>query len=76
MNYYIKRTYINSKKKIMKLDKTEIMPDSLPRSVHAIKILAAIRGSRIGVYIHKLLCHFIGGFDGKITKNSFNLSFL
>ena len=33
----------------MKLYDTEIMPDPLPRSVHAIKGLAAFRGSRIGV---------------------------
>ena len=41
--------YIDKKIEIMKLYDTEIMPDPLPRSVHAIKGLAAFRGSRIGV---------------------------
>ena len=41
--------YIEKKIEIMKLYDTEIMPDSLPRSAHAIKGLAAFRGSRIGV---------------------------
>jgi len=41
--------YIDKKIEIMKLYETEIMPDPLPRSVHAIKGLAAFRGSRIGV---------------------------
>jgi len=41
--------YIEKKIEIMKLYDTEIMPDPLPRSVHAIKGLAAFRGSRIGV---------------------------
>jgi LmbE family N-acetylglucosaminyl deacetylase len=41
--------YIDKKIEIMKLYDTEIMPDPLPRSAHAIKGLAAFRGSRIGV---------------------------
>lgn len=41
--------FIEKKIEIMKLYETEIMPDPLPRSAHAIKGLAAFRGSRIGV---------------------------
>jgi LmbE family N-acetylglucosaminyl deacetylase len=41
--------YIERKINIMRLYDTEIMADPLPRSVHAIKGLAAYRGSRIGV---------------------------
>lgn len=41
--------YIDKKVEIMKLYETEIMLDPLPRSAHAIKGLAAFRGSRIGV---------------------------
>ena len=41
--------FIERKIEIMKLYETEIMPDPLPRSAHAIKGLAAFRGSRIGV---------------------------
>jgi LmbE family N-acetylglucosaminyl deacetylase len=41
--------YMEDKIRIMKMYDTEIMPDPLPRSIHAIKGLAAYRGSRIGV---------------------------
>ena len=51
--------YIDKKIEIMKLYDTEIMPDPLPRSVHAIKGLAAFRGSRIGVqYAEAFMCIF------------------
>lgn len=42
-------SFIDEKIRIMQLYDTEIMHDPLPRSVHAIKALAAYRGSRIGV---------------------------
>ena len=41
--------YIEEKIRIMQLYDTEIMPDPLPRSIHAIRGLAAYRGSRISV---------------------------
>jgi len=41
--------FMEDKIRIMKLYDTELMPDPLPRSIHAIKGLAAFRGSRIGV---------------------------
>tara|TARA_B100002052_G_scaffold298449_1_gene331958 strand:- start:7070 stop:7741 length:672 start_codon:yes stop_codon:yes gene_type:complete len=41
--------YMNRKLEIMEMYDTEIMKDPLPRSLHAIKALAALRGSRIGV---------------------------
>lgn len=41
--------YIEDKIRIMQIYDTEIMPDPMPRSVHAIRALAAYRGSRIGV---------------------------
>lgn len=41
--------YMEEKIRIMKMYDTEIMPDPMPRSIHAIKGLAAYRGSRIGV---------------------------
>jgi LmbE family N-acetylglucosaminyl deacetylase len=41
--------YIDSKLEIMGLFGTELMDDPFPRSIHAIKGLAAFRGSRIGV---------------------------
>lgn len=41
--------YMDKKIEIMQMYDTEIMPDPYPRSVHAIKGLAAYRGSRIGV---------------------------
>jgi LmbE family N-acetylglucosaminyl deacetylase len=41
--------YMEDKIRIMKMYDTEIMPDPMPRSIHAIKGLAAYRGSRIGV---------------------------
>jgi len=51
--------YIDTKIEIMKLYETEIMPDPLPRSAHAIKGLAAFRGSRIGVqYAEAFMCIF------------------
>ncbi len=51
--------YIEKKIEIMKLYDTEIMPDPLPRSVHAIKGLAAFRGSRIGVrFAEAFMCIF------------------
>lgn len=51
--------YIDKKIEIMKLYDTEIMPDPLPRSVHAIKGLAAFRGSRIGVrFAEAFMCIF------------------
>ena len=40
---------MNRKLEIMEMYDTEIMKDPLPRSLHAIKALAALRGSRIGV---------------------------
>lgn len=40
---------IEQKLDILRLYEAEIMPDPLPRSLHAIKGLAAYRGSRIGV---------------------------
>ncbi len=51
--------YIDTKIEIMKIYETEIMPDPLPRSAHAIKGLAAFRGSRIGVkYAEAFMCIF------------------
>ena len=51
--------YIDKKVEIMKLYETEIMLDPLPRSAHAIKGLAAFRGSRIGVrYAEAFMCIF------------------
>ncbi len=51
--------YIDKKIEIMKIYETEIMPDPLPRSAHAIKGLAAFRGSRIGVkYAEAFMCIF------------------
>lgn len=51
--------YIDTKIEIMKLYETEIMLDPLPRSAHAIKGLAAFRGSRIGVqYAEAFMCIF------------------
>ncbi len=41
--------FIDEKIRIMQLYDTEIMLDPMPRSIHAIKGLAAYRGSRIGV---------------------------
>lgn len=41
--------YMDEKLKIMQLYHTELMPDPYPRSIHAIKGLGALRGSRIGV---------------------------
>lgn len=41
--------YMDAKLRIMHMYDTEMMPDPMPRSVHAIKGLAAYRGSRIGV---------------------------
>ncbi|NQU32268.1 MAG: PIG-L family deacetylase [Bacteroidetes bacterium] len=41
--------YMDDKLEIMRIYSTELMPDPLPRSFHAIKGLAAVRGSRIGV---------------------------
>lgn len=40
--------YMTKKIEIVQLYDTEIMPDPMPRSIHAIKGLAAYRGSRIG----------------------------
>lgn len=40
---------MDEKIRIMQLYETEIMPDPFPRSIHAIRGLAAYRGSRIGV---------------------------
>jgi len=49
-NYYIDISeYMDKKIEIMQIYDTEIMPDPLPRSIHAIKGLGAFRGSRIGV---------------------------
>ncbi len=51
--------YLDTKIEIMKIYETEIMPDPLPRSAHAIKGLAAFRGSRIGVkYAEAFMCIF------------------
>jgi len=41
--------FMEDKIRIMQIYDTEIMPDPMPRSIHAIKGLAAYRGSRIGV---------------------------
>lgn len=41
--------FMDRKIEIMKMYDTEVMPDPLPRSEHAIRGLAAYRGSRIGV---------------------------
>jgi len=41
--------FMNKKIEIMQLYQSEIMPGNLPRSINAIKSLAAFRGSRIGV---------------------------
>jgi LmbE family N-acetylglucosaminyl deacetylase len=41
--------FMEDKIRIMQIYDTELMPDPLPRSIHAIKGLAAFRGSRIGV---------------------------
>jgi LmbE family N-acetylglucosaminyl deacetylase len=41
--------FIDKKIEIMEMYNTEIMPTPYPRSIHAIKGLAAFRGSRIGV---------------------------
>lgn len=41
--------YMENKIEIMRMYDTEIMPDPYPRSIHAIRGLAAYRGSRIGV---------------------------
>ncbi|NLO11366.1 MAG: PIG-L family deacetylase [Candidatus Cloacimonetes bacterium] len=41
--------YMEEKLRIMQYYHTEVMPDPLPRSSHAIKALAGYRGSRIGV---------------------------
>jgi len=75
MNYYIKRTYINSKKKIMKLDKTEIMPDSLPRSVHTIKSISAFWWIQNWCIYSEAFMSLLGGIDGETTTSSSNLSF-
>ncbi|MFB3845027.1 MAG: PIG-L deacetylase family protein [Candidatus Cloacimonadaceae bacterium] len=49
-NYFIDISdFFDSKVEIMQLYTTELMPDPLPRSIYAIKSLAAYRGSRIGV---------------------------
>lgn len=40
--------HIEEKIRILQIYDTEMMPDPLPRSIHAIKGLAAYRGSRIG----------------------------
>jgi LmbE family N-acetylglucosaminyl deacetylase len=49
-NYYTDISdYFDRKIEILKLYETEIMPDPLPRSIHAVTGLAAYRGSRIGV---------------------------
>jgi len=49
-NYFIDISeYMNRKLDIMNIYDTEIQPDPFPRSMHAIKGLAAFRGSRIGV---------------------------
>lgn len=40
--------HFEEKIRIMQMYDTEIMPDPYPRSIHAIKSLAAYRGSRIG----------------------------
>jgi len=48
-NYFVDITdYIEHKIEVLKLYNTELMPDPLPRSLHAVKGLAAFRGSRIG----------------------------
>ncbi len=49
-NYFVDISeYLEKKIDIMKLFTTEIMPDPYPRSIHAIKGLAAFRGARISV---------------------------
>ena len=40
--------YMDKKLEIMQIYKSEIMEGNLPRSLNAIKMLAAFRGSRIG----------------------------
>ncbi|MDD2562421.1 MAG: PIG-L family deacetylase [Eubacteriales bacterium] len=42
-------SFMETKIEIMNIYDTELMPDPMPRSVHAIRALAAYRGSRIGV---------------------------
>jgi LmbE family N-acetylglucosaminyl deacetylase len=41
--------YLDKKIEILELYEIELMPDPLPRSMHAVRGLAAFRGSRIGV---------------------------
>ncbi|HLW09271.1 MAG TPA: PIG-L family deacetylase [Fermentimonas sp.] len=49
-NYFVDITeFMDKKIEIMKIYDTELMPDPYPRSIHAIKGLAAFRGSRNGV---------------------------
>jgi N-acetylglucosamine malate deacetylase 1 len=48
--------YLDKKIDIARLYETELMPDPLPRSIHALRGLAAFRGSRIGVYYAEAFC--------------------
>ncbi|MCB2219438.1 MAG: PIG-L family deacetylase [Bacteroidetes bacterium] len=49
-NVYVDITdFMDNKLEIMSVFSSEVMPDNLPRSMSAIRALAAYRGSRIGV---------------------------